>query len=274
MRRTLSSVTVLVFWTLCPLILGWPTPLLSLWSDGIKSAFNRIISSNNSIQAESSRVLNFFPVPVSLECGADDGRRRGLCLNTYDCRIQHGTSYGKCAYGFGVCCVWHMTCGQESANNITYFTNPGFPSATSDVGECAIRVKKIAPEISQLRLDFLHFTLITQIEFNQRAPAGCTQYFTEPSGIIQTWNFAINGRHLSNQDYVICMRQNEEMCSIAYEPCDENSFKIGPPGNMMILGDDAAGSGDGPVVQLDDTRECSDRIMMPCDFEEFLTDRK
>ncbi|KAI5750006.1 hypothetical protein M8J76_012111 [Diaphorina citri] len=335
MVRAFDSISVLLFWTFCPLIIGWPTPLLNFWSNGVKSALSSLVSGNNSIQAEESpRVLNFFPVPIRLECGADDGRRRGLCLNTYDCRIQHGTSYGKCAYGFGVCCVWHLTCGQETSNNITYFTNPGFPSPTSDVGECAIQVKKIAPEISQIRLDFLHFTLgqpnrltgdcdsdvfivgsglvrdmrlcgsnsghhmyfdvddvnepiviymklsernmfrlweikITQIEFNQRAPAGCTQYFTEPSGIIQTWNFAVNGRHLANQDYVICMRQNEQMCSIAYEPCDENSFKIGPPGNM-ILSDDVEGSGDTVLVQMDETRDCNDRIMMPCDFEEFI----
>lgn len=340
MVHVISTLSVVVMWSLCPLIISWPTPLINFfWNGGIKSALQDLVVSNNSIQAASSRVLNFIPVPVSLECGADDGRRRGLCLNTYDCRIQHGTSYGKCAYGFGVCCVWHLTCGQETSNNITYFTNPGFPSPTSDVGECTIRVKKISPEISQLRLDFVHFTLgqpnrltgdcdtdvfivgsgmvrevqlcgtnsghhmyfdvddvneplaiymklsqknmyrmweikITQIEFNQRAPAGCTQYFTEPTGIIQTWNFAVNGRHLSNQDYVICMRQNEQMCSIAYEPCDENSFKIGPPGNM-IIGDTLEGSGDGAassaVIQMDETRDCSDRILMPCDFEEFIT---
>ena len=54
----------------------------------------------------------------------------------------------------------------------------------------------------------------------------CLIYFP---GTIQTMNFAVNGRHLADQDYTICMRQEEKMCSIAYEPCDENSFKIGPP---------------------------------------------
>jgi hypothetical protein len=29
------------------------------------------------------------------------------------------------------------------------------------------------------------------------------------SGIIQTMNFADNGRHLADQDYTICMRQEE-----------------------------------------------------------------
>lgn len=50
-------------------------------------------------------VLNFISVPVSDECLSDDGRRSGVCLNTYECKIQQGVSHGHCALGFGVCCV-------------------------------------------------------------------------------------------------------------------------------------------------------------------------
>ena len=50
-------------------------------------------------------VLNFISIPVSIECTSDDGRRRGICLNVYECKIQEGISHGKCALGFGVCCV-------------------------------------------------------------------------------------------------------------------------------------------------------------------------
>ncbi|TMW54814.1 hypothetical protein DOY81_000047 [Sarcophaga bullata] len=69
---------------------------------------------------------------------------------------------------------------------------------------------------------------IAQIPFSQRAPAGCLQYFTGTEGIFQTFNFADNGRHLANQNYRICMRQEMDMCSIVYQPCDEQSFRIGP----------------------------------------------
>lgn len=50
-------------------------------------------------------VLSFFPEPVAEECLSADKRRRGICMNTYDCRIQRGTFQGPCALGFGVCCV-------------------------------------------------------------------------------------------------------------------------------------------------------------------------
>ena len=112
---------------------------------------------------------------------------------------------------------------------------------------------------------------ITQIEFQKKAPPGCLQYYTEPTGIIQTMNFAENGRHLANQDYTICIRQEDDHCSIVYEPCDENSFKIGPPmsGQNAIEG---SGYGETGVPDSDNNnKECADKILMPCDSEEFIT---
>lgn len=36
---------------------------------------------------------------------------------------------------------------------------------------------------------------------------GVNNYCQHVAGIIQTWNYAINGRHLADQDYNICIRQ-------------------------------------------------------------------
>ncbi|EEB16872.1 hypothetical protein Phum_PHUM442150 [Pediculus humanus corporis] len=87
-------------------------------------------------------------------------------------------------------------------------------------------------------------------------------------------NFAENGRHLANQDYTICIRQEDDHCSIVYEPCDENSFKIGPPmsGQNAIEG---SGYGETGVPDSDNNnKECADKILMPCDSEEFITMQK
>ncbi|KAK6627920.1 hypothetical protein RUM44_010402 [Polyplax serrata] len=51
------------------------------------------------------KVLNFIALPESKECTSEDGRRSGICLNAYECKIQEGVSQGQCALGFGVCCV-------------------------------------------------------------------------------------------------------------------------------------------------------------------------
>lgn len=84
---------------------------------------------------------------------------------------------------------------------------------------------------------------VAQIPFSQRAPAGCLQYHTGVQGVIQTFNFADNGRHLANQHYRICVRQETDMCSIVYEPCDEQSFRIGGGGGGGSFMSSAGSSG-------------------------------
>ncbi|XP_040163293.1 uncharacterized protein LOC120900404 [Anopheles arabiensis] len=262
----------------------------------------------------SGKVLNFLPVPVDDECLSDDGRRTGMCMNVYECRIGGGTARGQCALGFGVCCVFVATCNEEIVNNITYFVSPSFPGIVpKDLGSCKLKIKLMNPDISQLKFDFIHFALgqpnrrtgvcegdlfrliggispfdlcgqnsgqhlyydlnpksraeepielemnfasrsfaqrlweirVSQIPFSQRSPSGCMQYYTGSEGLIQTFNFAENGRYLANQNYRACIRQEKGMCSVSYEPCDDQSFRIGLPGS----GGQGApgGAGGGPL---------------------------
>lgn len=91
-------------------------------------------------------------------------------------------------------------------------------------------------------------------------------------GIIRTMNFADNGRRLADQEYTICTRQEAGMCSIVYEPCDENSFRIGQgiQNQTTNIFDDEGSGGGGIPLFYDEARMCSDRIVLPCDSEEFL----
>ena len=143
---------------------------------------------------------------------------------------------------------------------------------------------------------------VTQIPFAQRSPYGCQQYHVGTTGVVQTMNFADNGRHLANQDYNVCIRQEEGMCSITYEPCDENSFRVNanvgglsestgmePPqtssGSNPETGSNSAG--DDQVMAADSTGEivegsgdgtaearsmdvCADRIILPCDTVDLI----
>uniref|UniRef100_A0A182NFC9 CUB domain-containing protein n=1 Tax=Anopheles dirus TaxID=7168 RepID=A0A182NFC9_9DIPT len=244
-------------------------------------------------------VLNFLPVPVDDECLSDDGRRTGMCMNVYECRIQGGTARVV------------ATCNEEIVNNITYFVSPSFPGIVpKDLGTCKLKIKLMNAEVSQLKFDFIHFALgqpnrrtgvcegdlfrliggitpfdlcgqnsgqhlyydlnpksraeemielemnfasrsfaqrlweirVSQIPFSQRSPSGCMQYYTGSEGLIQTFNFAENGRYLANQNYRACIRQEKGMCSVAYEPCDDQSFRIGLPGQSA-----PGGAGAGPL---------------------------
>ncbi|XP_047357486.1 uncharacterized protein LOC124952126 [Vespa velutina] len=321
-----------------------------------------------------SRVLNFFPIPVEEECLSSDKRRRGICMNTYHCRIQNGKSYGPCALGFGVCCIFTASCDQEVQNNLTYVTSPGFPNLIDRPMNCSVVVRKIDRQVSQLRIDFIHFNIgqpnrrtgicdedimeirngnrsslrlcgwnsgqhiyldvneadepvtldfklpnglhsrmwemrVIQLGFEDRAPAGCLQYFRSPNGTLKTMNYLPNGRFLADQDYLVCVRQEKEMCGISYTPCSKDSFRIGASrsgqiesnatttvprrkpnnstnGSNNVNGNstDAGqtdflmeGSGSGPDGQETVTpltvitRRCRDKVLIPCDFEEFIT---
>lgn len=53
------------------------------------------------------------------------------------------------------------TCEQEIYNNITYFVSPGFPALLpNDKPSCKVKVKVLNSDISQIRFDFVHFTLV------------------------------------------------------------------------------------------------------------------
>lgn len=53
------------------------------------------------------------------------------------------------------------TCEQEVFNNLTYFVNPNYPDLTTGMSSCRVKVKKIDPEVVQIRFDFIHFNLVS-----------------------------------------------------------------------------------------------------------------
>lgn len=128
---------------------------------------------------------------------------------------------------------------------------------------------------------------VIQLPFEQRAPAGCLQFFDSPRGNLKTLNYLPNGRYLANQDYLLCVRQERGMCSISYSPCTSDSFRIGPSRFVAGVGNGTRPStsspANGDVVEGSGTadtsmtsvpissRRCSDRVLIPCDFEEFIT---
>lgn len=53
------------------------------------------------------------------------------------------------------------TCNSEVNNNITYFVSPKFPAIMPNTIEsCNLKVKLLSDDISQIRLDFVHFSLV------------------------------------------------------------------------------------------------------------------
>jgi len=57
-------------------------------------------------------------------------------------------------------------------------------------------------------------------------PDGCLQWFTEPTGQIRSFNNAQTKQMLPNQEYQICIRQDDTSCCIEYQACEPNGFML------------------------------------------------
>ena len=68
------------------------------------------------------------------------------------------------------------------------------------------------------------------------AEQGCLQYFAGVSGKIMTYNYEPTmGLHLSNQDYSICIRSEQNFCSIQYSQCSDTGEYISPATLVRLL---------------------------------------
>ena len=89
------------------------------------------------------------------ECTSDSSAtQKGTCVTSSECTTMTGTADGKCAAGFGVCCVvTTSTCGSEVSTNTTYIRNPAYPSSITptSTGTCSFTVKKSSDDVCQLR---------------------------------------------------------------------------------------------------------------------------
>ncbi len=86
----------------------------------------------------------------------------GTCFSSTECNSKSGTVEGNCAAGFGVCCTFsYSACGSTISQNISYITNPNYPTAytVTSAASCSYSIKPLNTDICQLRLDFDAFNL-------------------------------------------------------------------------------------------------------------------
>lgn len=56
--------------------------------------------------------------------------------------------------------VVQRSCGAISSNNNTYFQNPSFPNVFLGANTCSLTVQRCSPDVCQIRIDFLSFSLV------------------------------------------------------------------------------------------------------------------
>ncbi|QQP34787.1 Putative LOC101744434, partial [Caligus rogercresseyi] len=122
----------------------------------------------------------------------------GTCFTSEECADNGGTSDGNCASGFGVCCTFKVsTCGTSVTRNITYITNPSYPTAYTTSGTCTYTINRVNDNICQIRLDFDNLVL------TEPATGECSNTntdkltFTSPSGYVPPGSGGLCGDNVS-----------------------------------------------------------------------------
>ncbi|TRY63236.1 hypothetical protein TCAL_11572 [Tigriopus californicus] len=159
----------------------------------------------NNRSKDESRFLSLFTI-VSFQndpCTSGSGNN-GTCYSSSDCARLGGSSSGSCASGFGVCCLLYVDMGLASSSPVVL---TAVTSGASFARSFSVKV--------------------TQIECNSlvRAPSGCLLSYIGVSGQVTSFNFQPQNvrasRQLSEQDYRICIRPEENFCGIQYTACPD-----------------------------------------------------
>ena len=90
---------------------------------------------------------------------------------------------------------------------------------------CLFNYRQWAIEVTQFSCDYENL-----------APQGCLQYHfgNDGAGNVESFNFnAGNGIHLANQNQMICIRREANMCKICWTPAAVGDFQLSDAGSAM-----------------------------------------
>jgi len=121
-------------------------------------------------RSRKSKFLNLFSVIrfSNIPCQGTEGLN-GTCYTEKECRQRNGLTSGPCAGGFGVCCIFHMNCGQTTSENCTYLSTETVSST------CVYTICPANEHITLLRLDFTEFNIAQPFTCGSSStPVQCT----------------------------------------------------------------------------------------------------
>jgi len=122
----------------------------------VASVTNNITKYNNDTEGGSrvGRFINFFSaVRFSNNACVGAGGLNGTCYTEQECSERNGAPTSSCAGGFGVCCIFGLSCGGRSSENNTYI------STELDSNQCIYTICRMNPNVVLLRLDFDEFNI-------------------------------------------------------------------------------------------------------------------
>jgi len=116
--------------------------------------------------------------------------RNGTCYTAEECSTKGGSSDGSCASGFGVCCMFALSCGGSASENQTYLIQSSVTSLTSP---CTYTICPCSTNICRIRYDFESFVLANQQTGKVISGAVTITTSIEGTGDCTTDQFSISG---------------------------------------------------------------------------------
>ncbi|XP_059097393.1 uncharacterized protein LOC131891762 [Tigriopus californicus] len=159
----LASLVVLALWSTCLLQGTLGVGLHSRGSGQFRynktdvSREGKVLSLFNIVKFKNSACQSIDPINGG---GGGSSTRNGTCFTSDECTKRGGTPAGKCAAGFGVCCIFFVsTSGGVVTQNCSYIRNPNFPKSYDENAQVSYTIQKCDPNVCSLRLDFETFTI-------------------------------------------------------------------------------------------------------------------
>jgi len=154
----------------------------------------------NETLSKKERMFSFLQVmkfPNDVCAGSNS--KNGTCYSSDECSSKGGTNSGTCANGFGVCCVFSLSCGQSTSENNTYLILGATTTPSPSV--CTYNLCENNANICRIRLDFTTFVINGPITGNARAIATAGGVITEGGSIgdcaVDTFTLSAPGNRAS-----------------------------------------------------------------------------
>lgn len=123
---------------------------------------NGIIAKNTQMPArflDVFEIVEFEHRPFCASSPPPLSRMTGSCYSHKQCSKLGGLALSSCAHGYGICCVFKMTCNGFTEQEVSYFESPGYPAPSLGQLSCSMAVL-LKPRTQQLLLEFEFFELL------------------------------------------------------------------------------------------------------------------
>jgi len=185
-----------------------------------------VVTETEELDGRDGKVLPIFQIVRFPNDICSGTTRNGTCYTAEECSSKGGTNDGSCASGFGVCCIFSLSCGGTVAENSSYIVQSSTTALTSP---CTYTVCRCSSNICRIRYDFTTFVLANAVQGTAATAAG-TASASQIGGSIgdcMTDQFAITNPGSAGSPVICGPNGGYHMVLDASDSCQIANFNIG-----------------------------------------------